>query len=79
MCTHGDLSRLNIVVQYCTNFNIFTMCCRNEALRIAYIDEVESVKNGKPSKEYYSKLVKADIHGKDKVSPLCYFVLACYD
>ncbi|KAK3148556.1 hypothetical protein QOZ80_3BG0296530 [Eleusine coracana subsp. coracana] len=39
---------------------------RNEALRVAYIDEVESVKNGKPSKEYYSKLVKADIHGKDK-------------
>ncbi|XP_004985950.1 callose synthase 9 [Setaria italica] len=39
---------------------------RNEALRVAYIDEVESVKNGKPSTEYYSKLVKADIHGKDK-------------
>ncbi|EMS56501.1 Callose synthase 9 [Triticum urartu] len=39
---------------------------RNEALRIAYIDVVESVKNGKPSTEYYSKLVKADIHGKDK-------------
>uniref|UniRef100_A0ACD5TTT0 Uncharacterized protein n=1 Tax=Avena sativa TaxID=4498 RepID=A0ACD5TTT0_AVESA len=41
---------------------------RNEALRIAYIDVVESIKNGKPSTEYYSKLVKADIHGKDKVS-----------
>ncbi|RLN41050.1 callose synthase 9 [Panicum miliaceum] len=39
---------------------------RNEALRVAYIDEVESVKNGKPITEYYSKLVKADIHGKDK-------------
>ncbi|CAN6308264.1 unnamed protein product [Urochloa humidicola] len=39
---------------------------RNEALRVAYIDEVESVKNGKPSTDYYSKLVKADIHGKDK-------------
>ncbi|CAL4937331.1 unnamed protein product [Urochloa decumbens] len=39
---------------------------RNEALRVAYIDEVESVKNGRPSTEYYSKLVKADIHGKDK-------------
>ncbi|KAF8780309.1 hypothetical protein HU200_001692 [Digitaria exilis] len=39
---------------------------RNEALRVAYIDEVESVKNGKPSTEYFSKLVKADIHGKDK-------------
>ncbi|EEC74403.1 hypothetical protein OsI_09759 [Oryza sativa Indica Group] len=39
---------------------------RNEALRVAYVDIVESVKNGKPSTEYYSKLVKADIHGKDK-------------
>ncbi|XP_062209649.1 callose synthase 9 isoform X2 [Phragmites australis] len=39
---------------------------RNEALRVAYIDVVESVKNGKPTTEYYSKLVKADIHGKDK-------------
>ncbi|KAJ3689691.1 hypothetical protein LUZ61_018855 [Rhynchospora tenuis] len=39
---------------------------RNEALRIAFIDEVEMIKNGKPSTEYYSKLVKADIHGKDK-------------
>ncbi|CAN6314262.1 unnamed protein product [Urochloa humidicola] len=39
---------------------------RNEALRVAYIDEVEDVKNGKPITEYYSRLVKADIHGKDK-------------
>ncbi|CAD6209279.1 unnamed protein product [Miscanthus lutarioriparius] len=39
---------------------------RNEALRVAYIDEVENAKNGKPITEYYSKLVKADIHGKDK-------------
>ncbi|URE06592.1 hypothetical protein MUK42_21586 [Musa troglodytarum] len=39
---------------------------RNEALRVAYIDIVETVKDGKPHTEYYSKLVKADIHGKDK-------------
>ncbi|WOL05975.1 Callose synthase 9 [Canna indica] len=39
---------------------------RNEALRIAYIDVLETVKSGKPHTEYYSKLVKADIHGKDK-------------
>ncbi|KAG0459228.1 hypothetical protein HPP92_022356 [Vanilla planifolia] len=39
---------------------------RNEALRIAYIDGVESVKDGKPCTEYFSKLVKADVHGKDK-------------
>ncbi|URE06585.1 hypothetical protein MUK42_21586 [Musa troglodytarum] len=38
----------------------------NEALRVAYIDIVETVKDGKPHTEYYSKLVKADIHGKDK-------------
>ena len=43
------------------------MCCRNEALRIAFIDEVESLKDGTVQKEYYSKLVKADISGKDKV------------
>ncbi|KAJ4773870.1 glucan synthase-like 3 [Rhynchospora pubera] len=39
---------------------------RNEALRVAFIDEVETIKNGKPSTEYYSKLVKADFHGKDR-------------
>ncbi|KAJ6392734.1 hypothetical protein OIU77_022261 [Salix suchowensis] len=39
---------------------------RNEALRIAFIDEVESLKDGTVQKEYYSKLVKADISGKDK-------------
>ncbi|KAJ6961277.1 hypothetical protein NC652_000249 [Populus alba x Populus x berolinensis] len=39
---------------------------RNEALRVAFIDEVESLKDGKVHREYYSKLVKADINGKDK-------------
>jgi callose synthase len=39
---------------------------RNEALRIAYIDVVDSPKEGKSHTEYYSKLVKADISGKDK-------------
>ncbi|KAJ3682007.1 hypothetical protein LUZ60_014580 [Juncus effusus] len=39
---------------------------RNEALRVAYIDEVETIKQGKPSTEYFSKLVKADVHGKDR-------------
>lgn len=41
--------------------------CRNEALRVAFIDEVETLKEGKVNKEYISKLVKADINGKDKV------------
>ncbi|KAK4266518.1 hypothetical protein QN277_027422 [Acacia crassicarpa] len=36
---------------------------RNEALRVAFIDVVETLNGGK---EYYSKLVKADINGKDK-------------
>ncbi|XP_071675067.1 uncharacterized protein [Lolium perenne] len=40
---------------------------RNEALMIAYIDVFEIIKNGNPSTEYYSKLVKAGIHGKDKI------------
>ncbi|CAL0316284.1 unnamed protein product [Lupinus luteus] len=39
---------------------------RNEALRVAFIDVVETVRDGNVSTEYYSKLVKADINGKDK-------------
>ncbi|KAG5628526.1 hypothetical protein H5410_000243 [Solanum commersonii] len=39
---------------------------RNEALRVAFIDEVETLQDGKVNKEYISKLVKADINGKDK-------------
>lgn len=39
---------------------------RNEALRVAFIDVVETSKDGKLFTEYYSKLVKADINGKDK-------------
>ncbi|GAB4846294.1 Callose synthase 9 [Ancistrocladus abbreviatus] len=39
---------------------------RNEALRIAFIDIVETMKDGKVQTEYFSKLVKADINGKDK-------------
>ncbi|CAK9328068.1 unnamed protein product [Citrullus colocynthis] len=39
---------------------------RNESLRVAYIDDIETLKDGKVHKEFYSKLVKADINGKDK-------------
>ncbi|XP_021771976.1 callose synthase 9-like [Chenopodium quinoa] len=39
---------------------------RNEALRVAFIDVVETMKDGKVQTEYYSKLVKADINGQDK-------------
>lgn len=39
---------------------------RNEGLRIAFIDVVETMKDGDVKTEYYSKLVKADIGGKDK-------------
>ncbi|KAK9726727.1 hypothetical protein RND81_05G233500 [Saponaria officinalis] len=40
---------------------------RNEALRVAFIHLEESATDeGKILKEYYSKLVKADIHGKDQ-------------
>ncbi|VFQ90722.1 unnamed protein product [Cuscuta campestris] len=38
---------------------------RNEALRVAFIDEVETLIEGKVHEEYFSKLVKADINGKD--------------
>ncbi|GJM99140.1 hypothetical protein PR202_ga16217 [Eleusine coracana subsp. coracana] len=36
---------------------------RNEALRVAFIHE----EDGASGKEYYSKLVKADVHGRDQV------------
>lgn len=51
----------------------FSIICsyRNEALRVAFIDVVETLRDGKVNTEYYSKLVKADINGKDKVL-LCY-------
>ncbi|XP_058086685.1 callose synthase 10 isoform X2 [Magnolia sinica] len=40
---------------------------RNEALRVAFIHVEENVTNeGKVLKEFYSKLVKADVHGKDQ-------------
>ncbi|KAH9611751.1 hypothetical protein KSS87_012090 [Heliosperma pusillum] len=39
---------------------------RNEGLRVAYIDMVETLKDGKVQTEYYSKLVKGDISGQDK-------------
>lgn len=39
---------------------------RNEALRVAFIDVVETMKDGIVQTEFYSKLVKADINGKDK-------------
>ncbi|RVW48587.1 Callose synthase 9 [Vitis vinifera] len=42
---------------------------RNEALRVAYIDSVETLKDGIVQTEFYSKLVKADINGKDQALP----------
>ncbi|GER25525.1 3 glucan synthase [Striga asiatica] len=40
---------------------------RNEALRVAFIHVEESGEaDGKVTKEFYSKLVKADAHGKDQ-------------
>ncbi|VAI68724.1 unnamed protein product [Triticum turgidum subsp. durum] len=40
---------------------------RNEALRVAFIHEEDGVSSdGQAIKEYRSKLVKADIHGKDQ-------------
>ncbi|CAA0830180.1 Callose synthase 10 [Striga hermonthica] len=44
---------------------------RNEALRVAFIHVEESGEaDGKVTKEFYSKLVKADAHGKDQVMDL---------
>lgn len=47
---------------------MFRLIFRNEALRVAFIHVEENIMaDGKVSKEFYSKLVKADIHGKDQV------------
>ena len=54
MCSHSKIS-------------YFCSPIRNEALRVAFIDEVETMKDGIVQTEFYSKLVKADINGKDKV------------
>lgn len=51
----------------CWGFISF-VCCRNEALRVAFIHAEDSVTtDGKLTKEFYSKLVKADGNGKDQV------------
>ncbi|CAA7410669.1 unnamed protein product [Spirodela intermedia] len=46
--------------------DILLLMQRNEALRVAFIHDIETLKDGKPYIEHYSKLVKGDIHGKDK-------------
>jgi hypothetical protein len=53
-----------------TSTSNFSIICalRNEALRVAFIDVVENLRYGKVNTEHYSKLVKADINGKDKVT-----------
>uniref|UniRef100_A0A5B7BUS1 1,3-beta-glucan synthase n=1 Tax=Davidia involucrata TaxID=16924 RepID=A0A5B7BUS1_DAVIN len=46
--------------------DIASLLQRNEALRVAFIHVEESgASDGKVSKEFYSKLVKADAHGKE--------------
>lgn len=57
---------MSFYVQFSTPLSFF-FHHRNEALRVAFIDEVETLKDGKVHTEYFSKLVKADINGKDKV------------
>ena len=54
---------------------------RNEALRVAFIHTEEvGAAGGKVTKEFYSKLVKADAHGKDQVEDfvLNASALACF-
>lgn len=51
--------------------SIFVISTRYEALRVAFIHSEDVGVEGK--KEFYSKLVKADIHGKDQVHDIYYF------
>ncbi|KAH7332248.1 hypothetical protein KP509_20G078000 [Ceratopteris richardii] len=46
--------------------DILYLMQRNDALRVAYIDTVEVLRGQKTHKEYFSKLVKADLSGKDQ-------------
>ncbi|XP_078446407.1 callose synthase 9-like [Wolffia australiana] len=46
--------------------DVLLLMQRNEALRVAFIHGIETLRDGKPYVEHYSKLVKADIHGKDQ-------------
>ncbi|KAL8123334.1 hypothetical protein AgCh_011340 [Apium graveolens] len=49
------------------NFLIYSRSSLNEALRVAFIHAEESgLADGSVVKEFYSKLVKADVHGKDQ-------------
>lgn len=54
----------------CISLTIYCLLCvvRNEALRVAFIHVEESgATDGKIEKHFYSKLVKADVNGKDQV------------
>lgn len=65
MC--GGIGVLNIL--YFSLFKIMVFSFRNEALRVAFIHVEESGgTDGKGSREFYSKLVKADVNGKDQVN-----------
>lgn len=72
--SNGIVLSNKIVQQNCKLSNIFAsssyafLVIRNEALRVAFIHVEESgTTDGKISREFYSKLVKADINGKDQV------------
>jgi hypothetical protein len=44
-----------------------SLCIRNEGLRVAFIHVDESTTDESTPRVFYSKLVKADINGKDQV------------
>jgi len=71
---HGSLDllvRIGIIIPFfygvlCSFMKSYCwlLACRNEALRVAFIDVMETTR---VQTEYYSKLVKGDINGQDKV------------
>jgi len=57
-----------------SNFNqIFVFVIRNEGLRVAFIHVDESTTDSTAPRVFYSKLVKADINGKDQVEKSFYY------
>lgn len=70
-----SLCNLSNLIATLVGILIYFSVIRNEALRVAFIHVEESgAAEGKVSKEFYSKLVKADIHGKDQVNDFSFFI-----
>lgn len=75
----SDACMIASFLQVTYAINLRGFACRNESLRVAYVDEV-TVDSGAPGKTYYSRLVKVDKSDKTKDqvhSTSFHFLLSC--